>query len=85
MVTEEWKLPASSAQVLQHRERLDDVLAHPEWVETELAEQREAERRLAQLQERRLGPALKALIWALRIYVLFMAVVVVLNVVQHLR
>jgi hypothetical protein len=82
MVTEEWRLPG--AQAPQRRERLDDVLTHPEWVDVELAEQREAEQRLAQLQERRLGPALKALIWTLRVYVLFMAVVVIINVVQYL-
>lgn len=81
VVTEEWELPGAR----HRRERLDDVLTHPEWVEKELAEQREAAQRLELLGERRLSPLLKALIWSLRVYVLFMAVVVIVNVVQHLR
>lgn len=37
------------------------------------------------LGQRPLGSGLKVLMWSLRVYVLFMAVVVVLNVVQTLH
>jgi len=50
-----------------------------------LEEHRETREHMAHLGLRRLNPALRVLIWALRIYVLFMVVVVAVNVAQTLH
>ena len=52
----------------------------PEVVEEILFEQKEASKRTSQLGIRKLGKGMKSLIWLLRLYVIFMVVVVIINV-----
>lgn len=59
-----------------------EVIEHPELVEEVLLEQEEASRRIKKLGLRPLGKGLKSLIWGLRVYVFFMVVVVVINLVH---
>ena len=79
MVTEQSELPGIHID----RVRLEEVGGHPEWVDATLREHREAEQRVAELGRRRLSPPLRAVIWGLRVYVLFMVVVVIINIAQH--
>lgn len=53
--------------------------------EAAVAEYRESSSRIEGLGLRPLGTGLKSLIWGLRVYVLFMVVVVILNIVQTLH
>ncbi|MCY0878073.1 MAG: hypothetical protein OWU84_03895 [Firmicutes bacterium] len=53
-----------------------------EWVQEALAEHQASVQHVERLGLKGLTPGLKLLIWGLRIYVLFMAVVVIVNVVQ---
>jgi hypothetical protein len=50
-----------------------------------LEEHQKAREQVGHLGLRRLNPGLRVLIWALRLYVLFMAVVVAVNVAQTLH
>ena len=79
MVTESSELPG----VRIDRVRLEEIGGHPEWVDATLREHREAEQRVAELGRRRLSQPLRAVIWGLRVYVLFMVVVVIINIAQH--
>jgi hypothetical protein len=54
----------------------------PEKIRELLKEHAESEEKTKALTLRKLGPGLKITIWLLRIYVIFMAVVVVINVIQ---
>ncbi|NMP22871.1 hypothetical protein HIJ39_10975 [Sulfobacillus sp. DSM 109850] len=62
-------------------ERVDDT----ELFEAAVAEYRESAAHIEGLSLRPLGSGLKSLIWGLRLYVLFMVVVVILNIVQTLH
>lgn len=57
----------------------------PELVQQVLEEHVQGLGHTEQLTLRKLGPGLKATIWLLRIYVLFMVVVVVINVFQSVH
>ena len=56
-----------------------------QWFEAAVAEYRDSSSHIEGLGLRPLGIGLKSLIWGLRLYVLFMVVVVVLNIVQTLH
>lgn len=55
------------------------------WISEVLQERRQAQAVLDQLPRLALSPGLQALIWLLRLYVVFMIVVVGVNVVQTLH
>jgi len=55
------------------------------WIDEVLAEHLASQAHLEQLGRLKLSPRLKGLMWALRLYVLFMATVVVVNVFQQLH
>ncbi len=54
-------------------------------LEAVLDEYHQAMAHLSLLKPRRLSPGLRTLIWGLRVYVVFMAFVVVLNIVERLH
>lgn len=56
-----------------------------QWYDAAVAEYRESSSHIEGLGLRPLGTGLKSLIWGLRLYVLFMVVVVILNIVQTLH
>ncbi len=56
-----------------------------EWMEEALAEHRMSQIQVEQLGLLKLSPALKGLMWLLRLYVLFMVTVVVVNVIQQMH
>lgn len=62
--------------------RVSALAHHPETVEEILSEQQEAIQHTAQLGLRKLGFWVKSLIWFLRVYVIFMVVVVIINVMH---
>jgi hypothetical protein len=64
--------------------RMRDVLERPELADEVLAEYREAQVRIKTLGRATLGRKTRILIWALRIYVLFMLVVVAINIIQNI-
>ncbi len=64
--------------------RIAELANHPEVVKEILSEQQEALQHTSQLSLRKLGFGLKSLLWFLRLYVVFMTVVVVINVVHTL-
>ncbi len=62
--------------------RLTDVCERPDLIEQTLKEHRNTQGRIQAVGRRTLGPWLKATIWGLRVYVLFMTVVVIINIVH---
>jgi len=64
---------------------LRDLQQRPELVQALLAEHEASVRKVEQLQPRKLGPGLKAVIWSLRIYVVFMVVVAIIQVIHTLQ
>lgn len=64
---------------------VEQLQRQPELVQRALAEHAEGLKRTEQLTLRKLGPGLKATIWLLRVYVLFMVVVVIVNVFQTIH
>jgi hypothetical protein len=64
--------------------RMQDVLERPEVADEVLAEYRESQARMETLGRATLGHKTRIMIWALRIYVLFMLVVVVINIIQNI-
>ena len=63
------------------KDRAEDA----QWFEAVVAEYRESTAHIDGIGQRPLGTGLKTLVWGLRVYVLFMVVVVVINIVQTLH
>ncbi len=63
---------------------LKQLANQPEVVEEILSEQHDALQRTEQLGLRKLGWGLKSLIWVLRLYVIFMVIVVMINIAHTL-
>jgi len=60
-------------------------IVEPQLVKNVLQEHRESQKRTRHLGERKLGMGLKIFLWSLRLYVLFMIVVVAINICQSVR
>ncbi len=67
----------------QGRMHLEELHERPELVQETLKEHHEAIQKIEGLGLRSFSPLLKITIWGLRVYVLFMVVVVLYNVLQH--
>ncbi len=63
--------------------RLTDVYEHPVLIDQTLKEHQDSQERLRSLGQRTLTPWLTTVIWSLRVYVLFMVVVVIVNIAQR--
>jgi|GEM_PF-1425069 len=63
--------------------RLTDVYERPGLIDQTLQEHLDTQVRIRKLGQRTLSPWLKTVIWSLRVYVLFMTVVVIINIVQR--
>ncbi|MHB1684640.1 MAG: hypothetical protein ACYCYO_17745 [Bacilli bacterium] len=63
--------------------RLTDVYERPGLIDQTLQEHLDTRVRIRKLGQRTLSPWLKTVIWSLRVYVLFMTVVVIINIVQR--
>lgn len=68
-----------------HGLRISELKEQPEVVHCLLHEHEESYRKTNNLTLRKLSPGLKALIWFLRVYVLFMIVVAVIQVVHSIH
>lgn len=66
----------------RRQQRVEALRGQPAVVQDILREHIESQQHTEGLTLRKLSPGVKATIWLLRLYVLFMAVVVVINVVQ---
>ncbi|PWI58428.1 hypothetical protein BM613_03810 [Sulfoacidibacillus thermotolerans] len=64
--------------------RLKELHEKPEVIEETLREHKEALQKVEQLGLRPLSPLVRVTIWGLRLYVLFMVVIVIVNVIQNL-
>ncbi|MCY0901869.1 MAG: hypothetical protein OWU32_06720 [Firmicutes bacterium] len=73
---------AGLAPNVERKMRLDRLQRQPEVVGEILKEHVERQQQTEGLTLRKLSPGVKAMIWFLRLYVVFMTVVVVVNVVQ---
>ena len=62
--------------------RVSDLSHHPDTVDEILSEQQAAIQHTTQLGLRKLGFWVKSLIWFLRLYVVFMVVVVIISVMH---
>ncbi|MCL5065410.1 MAG: hypothetical protein M1600_10135 [Firmicutes bacterium] len=62
---------------------LSDLDAQKIWVDEVLAEHRASQVQIEQLGLLKLSTGLKGLMWLLRLYVIFMVVVVIVNVFQQ--
>lgn len=65
--------------------RINRLQQNPELVSELLQEHKQNMKQTSQLGLRRLGPGLKITIWSLRLYVLFMLIVVIMNIMQTLH
>jgi len=68
-----------------HKACLSELRLRPHLVKNILQEHEETQQRLQHLSERKLGPGLKIFLWGLRLYVVFMVVIVVINVSQSIH
>lgn len=64
---------------------VEKLQAQPDLVQQVLEEHAQGLDRTERLTLRKLGPGLKVTIWLLRVYVLFMVVVVIINVFQNVH
>ncbi|MCI0182856.1 MAG: hypothetical protein OWR52_07595 [Acidibacillus sp.] len=67
----------------QGRNQLKELHERPELVAQTLEEHQEAIEKISKLGLRPLSPMLKVTIWGLRLYVLFMVVVVIVSAIQN--
>jgi hypothetical protein len=68
-----------------HKARLSELRHSPHLVKNILQEHKETQKRMQHLSERKLGPGLKIFLWGLRLYVVFMVIVVAINVSQSIH
>lgn len=68
-----------------HEMGISELKEKPELVHSLLQEHEDSYRKTNNLTLRPLGPGLKTTIWFLRLYVLFMIVVAVINVVNSIH
>jgi hypothetical protein len=76
------ELTMSPSRTAFKNTRVSDLSHHPETVDEILSEQQAAIEHTAQLGLRKLGFWVQSLIWFLRVYVVFMIVVVIINVMH---
>jgi len=74
-----------SSESTVNRSDLSDLDAQKPWVDEVLAEHRASQVQINQLGLLKLSPGLKGLMWLLRLYVIFMVVVVIVNVFQQIH
>lgn len=67
---------------VEQRICLSELRAKPHLVTSILDEHMESKKKLKHLSERKMGPWLKLFLWGLRLYAIFMIVVVLINVFQ---
>ncbi len=68
-----------------YKASLSELSCNPHLVKKVLQEHKESQNKTAHLGERKLCPGLKIFLWGLRLYVVFMVVVVVINVSQAIH
>jgi hypothetical protein len=68
-----------------HKASLSELSFSPLLVKKALQEHEESQNKTKHLGERKLGPGLKIFLWGLRLYVVFMVVVVVINVSRSIH
>ena len=64
---------------------LSELRHKPQLVKNILQEHKECQHKTERLGERKLGPGLKIFLWGLRLYVIFMIVIVVINISQSIH
>jgi hypothetical protein len=75
----------SSPAAGDHQAILSELRLKPQLVKNILQEHKESQARMQHLSKRKLGLGLKIFMWGLRVYVVFMVVIVAISVSQSIH